>query len=149
MQYTASGMRRPVQIEEFKIAIREMSNDELANIRHEIENSVSHLMKSNARLQAYIDKIEGKEHQYDNDELLSDLSIDELNNIDHEDLQLFSESLQENSLILNNYNERIEALDQENIFRTSGTTMSQPVEKIDTSKEKEIVDPKQSNAIYL
>lgn len=134
MKHTASGMKRPVQIDEFKAAIREMSNDELDNIRLEIENSLQHLTASNARLQAYVNKIEGKEHHYENDPLLQDLTTDELDNIDHEDLQLFSDSLQENNIILKNYKERLEALSQENIFRTSGSTTRNPkLNKIDSS----------------
>lgn len=138
MKHTASGTKEPVQIEEFKAAIRDMSNDELNNIRIEIENSLKHLRRSNARLQAYIDKIKGREHHYEDNELLDDLSADELDNIDYKDLQLYSESLNENNIILKNYEERINALNQENIFRTSGLPKKNNIS--DTRDKKQDTD---------
>lgn len=138
MKHTASGTKEPVQIEEFKAAIRDMSNDELNNIRIEIENSLKHLRRSNARLQAYIDKIEGREYHYEDNELLDDLSADELDNIDYKDLQLYSESLNENNIILKNYEERINALNQENIFRTSGLPKKNNIS--DTRDKKQDTD---------
>ena len=135
MKHTASGTREPVQINEFKAAIRDMSDDDLDNIRMEIENSLRHLYRSNARLQAYIDKIEGREQCYEGNELLADLTAGELDNIDHKDLQLFSESLSENNVILKNYEERINALDQENIFRKSRLPVKDNVSEIRDKKQ--------------
>lgn len=153
MKHTASGTRNPVQINEFKAAIRDMSNDELNNIRKEVENSLKHLYRSNARLQAYIDKIEGKEPLYKNDELLNDLTIDELDSIDNKDLQLYTESLNENNIILKNYEERIEALDQENIFRTSGSPKMENVPENKNMKQmaasNTFDDAGKNNSIYL
>lgn len=153
MKHTASGTRNPVQINEFKAAIRDMSNDELNNIRKEVENSLKHLYRSNARLQAYIDKIEGKEPLYKNDELLNDLTIDELDSIDNKDLQLYTESLNENNIILKNYEERIEALDQENIFRTSGLPKMENVPENKNMKQMAASDAfddaGKNNSIYL
>lgn len=153
MKHTASGTREPVQINEFKAAIRDMSNDDLNNVRMEIENSLKHLYKSNARLQAYIDKIEGREHHYGDNELLDDLTADELDSINHKDLQLYSESLNENNIILKNYQERIDALNQENIFRTSGFPQKSNVSNIEDKKQE--TDPEvfneseKPNSIYL
>lgn len=153
MKHTASGTRNPVQINEFKAAIRDMSNEELNNIRKEVENSLKHLYRSNARLQAYIDKIEGKEPLYKNDELLNDLTIDELDSIDNKDLQLYTESLNENNIILKNYEERIEALDQENIFRTSGSPKRENVPANKNMKQMAASDAfddaGKNNSIYL
>lgn len=153
MKHTASGTRNPVQINEFKAAIRDMSNEELNNIRKEVENSLKHLYRSNARLQAYIDKIEGKEPLYKNDELLNDLTIDELDSIDNKDLQLYTESLNENNIILKNYEERIEALDQENIFRTSGSPKMENVPENKNMKQmaasNTFDDAGKNNSIYL
>lgn len=95
MKCGASRTRRSVQINEFKAVIKDMSNEVLNNIRNEIENSLKHLYRSNARLQTYIDKIEGREYHYQGNELLDDLTTEELNNIVNEYLQLYSESLNE------------------------------------------------------
>ena len=119
MKCGASRTRRSVQINEFKAVIKDMSNEELNNIRNEIENSLKHLYRSNARLQAYIDKIEDRECHYDGNGLLDHLTTEELNNIDNENLQLYSGSFDENNFILKNYEERIDTLDQEKIFRVS------------------------------
>ncbi|QLQ78005.1 hypothetical protein HG537_0A02520 [Torulaspora globosa] len=112
---SAGGIRRPVQIEEFKTAISDMSTEELAHLKQEIENSILHLNRSNARLNKYVAKLEGKakaEEEDDDDE--------ELQNIEEGDLQLYHDSLRENEILLKNYNERLEALHQENVYRTSG-----------------------------
>ncbi|GAV55013.1 hypothetical protein ZYGR_0AS03360 [Zygosaccharomyces rouxii] len=111
---SAGGIRRPIQIDEFKTAIGEMSSDELARIRNEIGNSIRHLERSNSRLEKYIAKIEGKPKESSEVD-----SSDELESIEDGDLQLYQESLRENQMVLSNYNERIEALDQENLYRSS------------------------------
>ncbi|GAV50106.1 hypothetical protein ZYGR_0S02400 [Zygosaccharomyces rouxii] len=111
---SAGGIRRPIQIEEFKTAIGDMPSDELARIRNEIGNSIRHLERSNARLEKYIAKIEGRPKNSPEVD-----SGDELESIEEGDLQLYQESLRENQTVLNNYNERIEALDQENLYRSS------------------------------
>lgn len=53
----SSGIRRPIQIQEFVIAIRESSEHELQEIRKEINNAVKHLQRSNRRLEAYVAKL--------------------------------------------------------------------------------------------
>lgn len=111
---SAGGIRRPIQIDEFKTAIGDMSSDELLRIRYEILNSIKHLERSNSRLEKYVAKIEGRLRNSPEME-----SSDELESIEDGDLQLYQESLRENRMVLNNYNERIEALDQENLYRSS------------------------------
>ena len=113
---SAEGVKRPIQIEEFKVAIRESSDGELQRVKNEIQNNIKHLEKSNRSLRAYIDKIEGKAIK---DQVIDE--IEELDNIDANDLELFKDSLQENEIILKNNRERIEALEQEHIYRTSGS----------------------------
>lgn len=113
---SAEGVKRPIQIEEFKVAIRESSDGELQRVKNEIQNNIRHLEKSNKSLRAYINKIEGKASK---DEVLDE--IEELDNIDSNDLDLFKDSLQENEIILKNNRERIDALEQEHIYRTSGS----------------------------
>lgn len=131
---SAEGMRRPIQIEEFKLAIKGMSDDELIRIKSEINNNISHLRRSNDRLLAYVDKIEGKPNNPDFDDM------EELDKIDSNDLQLFKESLLENQIVMKNCNERIDALEQEKIYRESGPM----------STEAKVSAPnKTPNSIYL
>ncbi|CCK68220.1 Tma17p KNAG_0A05560 [Huiozyma naganishii CBS 8797] len=118
MNHNFEGIKRPVKIQEFRVAVREMSNDELANVRREIENSTAHLNRSNARLRRYISKIGGEKPQRDEFDL--DDEDDENLNIDSSDLQLFNDSIRENEIVLDNYREIIEALDQEDIYRATG-----------------------------
>lgn len=112
---SAEGIKRPVQIEEFKTAISGLSSEELAHIKREIENSISHLNRSNARLNKYIAKLEGRHKAEEGDE-----DDEELQNVEEGDLQLYQDSLRENEILLRNYDERLEALHQENVYRSSG-----------------------------
>ncbi|SMN18786.1 similar to Saccharomyces cerevisiae YDL110C TMA17 Protein of unknown function that associates with ribosomes [Maudiozyma saulgeensis] len=112
---SAEGIKRPIQIEEFKVAIRELGDGELQRVQDEINNNIRHLSRSNKSLLAYIAKIEGKTTKDEMEE------FEELDNVDADDLELFKESLTENELILKNNEERIDALEQEHIFRTSRT----------------------------
>lgn len=109
----AGGIRRPVQIEEFTTAIGNMSQAELTRLKQEIENSIGHLSRSNARLNKYISKLQGSTNAADDEE------SEELEDIDDGDLQLYQESLRENEILLKNYDERLEALHQENLYRRS------------------------------
>ncbi|EDO17532.1 hypothetical protein Kpol_534p11 [Vanderwaltozyma polyspora DSM 70294] len=113
---SASGVRRPIIIEEFRTAIRDMGTDELNTIRAEIENSVRHLERSNKRLEMYVAKLMGEPHEVDNEYL------DENENINMDDLKLFQESIRENNIVLSNHRDRLEALNQETIYRVSGTS---------------------------
>ncbi|CCH59773.1 hypothetical protein TBLA_0B09560 [Henningerozyma blattae CBS 6284] len=104
---TAGGIRKPVRIEDFQLAIKEMASSELVNIRHEIENSIRHLKGSNTRLEQYIKKLQGQEII---DESMGDERLEEL---DENDIKLFEESIRENQMVLANYDDRITAIDQE------------------------------------
>lgn len=113
---SAAGVSRPIQIEEFRLAIKEMSDNELSKVRNEILNCVHHLNRSNSRLQKYIAKIQDNHYSSNSeDEELNE----EMDALDSNDLQLYRESLQENEILLRNYDERITALDQEEIYRSS------------------------------
>lgn len=140
---SAGGIRRPIHIEEFRTAIEGMSSDELARIRHEIENSIRHLNRSNSRLEKYVAKIEG--HVRDSPDLESS---DDLESIEEGDLQLYQDSLRENQLVLDNYKERIEALDQENLYRSNqGKKPSSPRKPKD--KPVEADSNNAGDSIYL
>ncbi|CCF56116.1 hypothetical protein KAFR_0A06810 [Kazachstania africana CBS 2517] len=117
--HSTAGNKKPIQIDEFKAAIKETPLEEIAVIRNEIENSMSHLKNSNARLGAYIDKLKGT---YEKTHIHEELGIDddELDSIDANDLQLFSDSYRENDLVMDNYRQRIDILNEEYTYRTTG-----------------------------
>ncbi|SCU89608.1 LAME_0E04544g1_1 [Lachancea meyersii CBS 8951] len=112
----ATSMRRPVEITEFKVVISDLPDQQLAKIRSELENSVKHLDRSNLRLKKYIAKIEGKR-----EDTPDGVDQEELDKIDANDLQLFEDSFHENEIVLKNHYERLEALDQEESYRASGS----------------------------
>ncbi|AQZ15004.1 TMA17 (YDL110C) [Zygosaccharomyces parabailii] len=140
---SAGGIRRPVQIEEFKTAIGNMPSDELARIRHEIENSVKHLNRSNSRLMKYVAKIEGRVRDSPDLE-----SSDDLESFEEGDLQLYQDSLRENEVVLKNYQERIEALDQENMYRSNNGGKSSSSQKAKDAPVKGESNAA-GNSIYL
>lgn len=115
---TAGSIRRPIQIAEFKTAIRDLPQDQLSKIRQELQNSIKHLDRSNARLTKYIARIQGKKPE-SNVELEGESDED---TIDANDLQLYQDSLRENEIVLRNHYARLDALDQEEAYRSSGST---------------------------
>lgn len=137
---SVGGIRRPIQIEEFKTAISGMSDMELAQIKTEIENSINHLQRSNARLGKYIAKLEGADDRLEADD------SDDLENIDSGDLALYKDSVRENEIVLNNYNERVDALEQETVYRKTGHGKSKhEVEAKDNTNKGPDVDMDNSN----
>ncbi|KAL2707971.1 Translation machinery-associated protein 17 [Kluyveromyces marxianus] len=148
---TATGIRRPVQIQEFSVAIREASNDELEKIRSEINNAVRHLERSNTRLAAYIKKLKGEEvnnrQELDLDGNFSDDEIDE------KDLNVFQESLAENEKVLSNYHERLNAIDQEELHRSSSSNVPETRGSGSAQDKSNAIDSDNTayepNSIYL
>ena len=137
---SVGGIRRPIQIEEFKTAISGMSDMELAQIKTEIENSINHLQRSTARLGKYIAKLEGADDRLEADD------SDDLENIDSGDLALYKDSVRENEIVLNNYNERVDALEQETVYRKTGHGKSKhEVEAKDNTNKGPDVDMDNSN----
>lgn len=131
----SSGIRRPIQIQEFVIAIRESSEHELQEIRKEINNAVKHLQRSNRRLEAYVAKLKGEEvlnrQELDAEGNFSDDDIDE------KDLQVFQDSLAENGKVLDNYNERLQALDLEEQHKAS-TVSSGDIQSASTKLKRSL-----------
>ncbi|CCD23373.1 Tma17p NDAI_0B03390 [Naumovozyma dairenensis CBS 421] len=141
---TSSSLKRPIKIDAFKVAIRDMSSDELFNIQREIENSVHHLERSNDKLAKYIAKLEGNHHHEEEDEDTS-----EVETIDESDLQLFKDSMNENNIVLKNYSQRLEALTQEHIFRTSGKATNENIKSKNIDSDNNTQQNATPNQIYL
>ncbi|CCH41296.1 Translation machinery-associated protein 17 [Wickerhamomyces ciferrii] len=135
-----SAIKRPVQIEEFIVTLREVQDSELYSIKQQLEKSISKLHKTNGKLTKLINK------EALNDE--SDDSDDELNELDQNDEKLFKEIIEENGIVANNQQERIEAIDNELTHRglphnitdgvpTKATENGKPVVEVDGKlKEK-------------
>lgn len=152
----SSSIQRPIQIEEFIVAIRECSSDELNRIRKEIYNAIHHLERSNRRLEAYVAKLRGEEirnrEELDEDGNFSDDEIDE------KDLQVFQESLLENERVLTNHKLRLSALDMEEQHRDSVISTNIPSvripgqslsSKIAIDSDNTAVGSAYPNSIYL
>ncbi|SCU90614.1 LAMI_0E02850g1_1 [Lachancea mirantina] len=109
---SSTSAKRPIEITDFKEVIRDLPDSQLQQIRAELTNSISHLDRSNSRLRKYIAKIEGKR-----EDTPDGVEEDELDKIDENDLQLYQDSHRENEIVMRNYNERLDALDQEEAYR--------------------------------
>ena len=101
------------------------------------------MSRSNKRLLAYIAKIEGKTTKDERDE------FEELDNVDAGDLELFEESLMENQLILKNNNDRVDALEQEHIFRTSGANINSSGANLSLNETAPTSTANEPTSIYL
>ncbi|SCV04215.1 LANO_0G08856g1_1 [Lachancea nothofagi CBS 11611] len=148
----ATSMRRPVEITEFKAVISDLSDGELAKIRSELENSMRHLDRSNLRLKKYIATIEGKR-----EDTPDGVDQEELDKVDENDLQLFEDSFHENEIVLRNHHERLEALDQEESYRASGSKKPPTAEAQQKAKARAASfdtdntngDANAANSVYL
>ncbi|AAS54868.1 AGR378Cp [Eremothecium gossypii ATCC 10895] len=90
--------RRPVQIAEFKTAVRELSQQELAAARQALEARARQLARTSERLARHVQELEQQEGEGGN-------------------LALFRTSLRENEVVLGNCRERLEAVGLEEEFR--------------------------------
>lgn len=69
-----------------------------------------------------------------------------MENIDSGDLALYKDSVRENEIVLNNYNERVDALEQETVYRKTGHGKSKhEVEAKDNTNKGPDVDMDNSN----
>lgn len=94
-----SGESRPIPAEQFATAIQDLPVENLYSKAHEIQNSVSHLERSNTQLQEYIDSI------------TSDTSLPEATR--REGDKDCSEAIHENLVVIDRQKERIELLKRE------------------------------------
>lgn len=108
--------RRPVQISEFKITIKEVSDDELLHLRKEITNTINKLNES-ILLMFKEKQLITKTYLQSNPAFQTDETI--LNEDDDAtteykgDIKLYEESIQENKIVLRNNYERYNALGEE------------------------------------
>ncbi|AGO10737.1 AaceriAGR378Cp [[Ashbya] aceris (nom. inval.)] len=89
---------RPVQIAEFKTALRQLSQQELAAARQALEGRAQQLGRTSERLARHVRELETRDGEAG-------------------DLALFRASLRENEVVLGNCRERLEAVGLEEEFR--------------------------------
>lgn len=144
---TASGMARPVDVSSFKVAISDMGDEELGRIKQELENSVKHLQRSNGRLRNYIKKLQGEDVDMEGEELDRSLGTG--------DIELFQESIRENELVLENFEERLEALNNELAYRSQPAKKQSTYDSMEERKPSALdmdnskIDVAAPNSIYL
>lgn len=100
-----SAIKRPVQIEEFVVTLREVQDSELYSVKEQLKRSIEKLEKTNNKLTKLINKEELNSESDDSD--------DELNAIDQNDEQLFKDIIAENQIVARNQQERVEAVNNE------------------------------------
>ncbi|KIW18648.1 hypothetical protein PV08_02937 [Exophiala spinifera] len=94
-----SAAAQPITDEQFAVAIQDLPFENLYSKAAEIENSISHLVRSNEHLQKYIDSI-------NSDESLPDATRQEGD-------KECSEAIQENVVVIDRQRDRIRLLKQE------------------------------------
>ncbi|KAH3674795.1 hypothetical protein WICMUC_002998 [Wickerhamomyces mucosus] len=103
-----STIKRPIQIEEFKLALREITDSQLYNAKAELTKSVDKLGRTNFKLEKLSVGETLKSHPDD-----SDSDDDLYNEVDENDSELFLEIIRENEVVIKNQRERIESIDGE------------------------------------
>ncbi|ODQ80684.1 hypothetical protein BABINDRAFT_160920 [Babjeviella inositovora NRRL Y-12698] len=101
----SASLKRPVQIQEFILAVLELADFEIYNIRSQLTRSITKLHESNTVMAREVGLIKARIDD-DNDDETPSAELTE-------DLHLYQESIQENGIVLKNQEERIGCLDNE------------------------------------
>lgn len=99
-----SAETKPINIKDFQIAIRDLSDENLHSIKNQLINSISKLKDTNDILKNEI--VSTKEE-------ISNLETNESHSQLKSDLELYGESIEENKTVIENQNLRLVALDEE------------------------------------
>lgn len=99
-----SAETKPININEFQIAIKDLSDENLHSIKNQLINSISKLKDT--------DDILENEIIYTKEEI-SNLKERESHDQLKNDLDLYSESIEENKIVIENQNQRLVALNEE------------------------------------
>ncbi|CDR41863.1 CYFA0S08e00914g1_1 [Cyberlindnera fabianii] len=99
-----STIKRPIQIEEFIVTLRQVQDDELYQIKKMIVSYIAKLNKTNTKLDKLV---KGEEMDDPSDE------DDDFDVVAEDDKELFKDIINENLVVVRNYEERIEAVDNE------------------------------------
>lgn len=96
-----SSISRPIQIDEFTLALRDVQDHELYAVKEQLTKSIAKLDKTNKKLEKL-----AQGETLDSDD-------DEFDHIDQDDKHLFHEIIAENDIVARNQRLRIEKVDDE------------------------------------
>lgn len=99
-----SAETRPININEFQLAIKDLSDDNLMSVKDQLMNSVSKLLDTNSILETEI--VSTKEQ-------IANLKESDSHQELKDELQLYTESIEENQIVIRNQRERLRALNEE------------------------------------
>lgn len=99
-----SSETRPININEFQLAIKDLSDDNLMSVKDQLMNSVSKLLDTNSILETEI--VSTKEQ-------IANLKESDSHQELKDELQLYTESIEENQIVIRNQRERLRSLNEE------------------------------------
>jgi predicted mannosyl-3-phosphoglycerate phosphatase (HAD superfamily) len=145
-----SAINRPIQIEEFTVAVREVPDAELYTLKEQLTKSIAKLEKTNNKLEKLI-----KGQTPDSDDEDDD---DEFDDIGQEDRDLFQEIITENTVVASNQQQRIDRVNDELQYRglsketqvqvqIPADAVSEKITPIDT--DNNVVDANAPNCVFL
>ncbi|CDK26053.1 unnamed protein product [Kuraishia capsulata CBS 1993] len=144
-----SAALKPIHIDEFKIVIKSITDAEIALLGKQIHNSIDRLERSNFIMQALLQKAKGQEVKEAFDEEEFDTGEQ-----DEEDLKVYSDSIRENEIVLDNLHKRVEALDDESLNRditppTKPPNVKPALKKVEVDADNDIIDSNAPNSVFL
>ncbi|ANZ77189.1 BA75_03434T0 [Komagataella pastoris] len=140
-------INRPVQIEEFVLAIRELPTESLDAIKSQLSTSVHRLNESNKLMESLLLKIRNKDK--------SASEIDELEDIvtEEDDDKIYEESIRENEIVLKNQKERIDRIEQELLSRSTERKEDVPTAsssaKFELNTDNNGIESNAANSVFL
>lgn len=127
---------RPIQIEEFQLALRDITDSSLYTSKVELQRSVKKLERTNLKL----DKLTHGETPKAED--FSDSEGDEYDNVKESDYELFHDIIRENELVIRNQQQRLDSIEEELSHRGLPSVEGTPVYSATTDESTS----KKSNA---
>ncbi|CAK7903476.1 translation machinery-associated protein 17 [[Candida] anglica] len=118
-----SSTTTPIAIDDFVLAIKDLSDENITSVKSQLLNSISKLTESNELLETEISTTK---------EAIAQLNPDQSHQSLAEDLELYQESIEENKIVITSQRERVTALDAE---LTSRGLLSQKQEEQTKSDE--------------
>ncbi|CAK7901119.1 translation machinery-associated protein 17 [[Candida] anglica] len=118
-----SSTTTPIAIDDFVLAIKDLSDENITSVKSQLLNSISKLTESNELLETEISTTK---------EAIAQLNPDQSHQSLAEDLELYQESIEENKIVITSQRERVTALDAE---MTSRGLLSQKQEEQTKSDE--------------
>lgn len=141
--------QRPIQLEEFAISIQTMATADLEKTRAQIASHLHRLTDSNSLMKDLMkDEINsrGNTPLVDND--------DQFNEVDANATKIYTDSINENLVVLENQRARIMAIDSEiaNRQNDDNTTTTPKIEKSRGSAittDNDLIDTTSPNSMYV